>query len=376
MPPPVRAALARFVPTALLAGLPLAAMAQANPVLIDLYRGQGYVPTRITPDYNNNVGADGRLAAVQRLAAFAASNAAAVATAGTSLPASLSSLNIPNGANVLCESATGTTSACVNAIQGAQMYTAVLFPTVGTYYVGFPNASAGACNDGAIVDVSATQGTAYRALPYTAVKAGCSFTDTTYGTQFINVTQPNTLLNLRVTWNNWGNDAAFNLGFAPSSGGPLSLMSTRLYDPNAPATYLTAANDDFSATPIQAGATAASPSVFGNDRVNVATPVSASNVQTMRLINPPAGITLNPDGTLRVGAQAPGGSQTLTYEICRTDTQPNPLCAQATVSLNILAAPAAAGGGVAAVPTLGQWALAIMGLLLGFAGLRALHGRR
>ena len=47
---------------------------------------------------------------------------------------------------------------------------------------------------------------------------------------------------------------------------------------------------------------------------------------------PPAGITLNADGTLSVAGTVAPGSHTVTYRICRTDTLPQPLCATAQAS--------------------------------------------
>jgi hypothetical protein len=195
---------------------------------------------------------------------------------------------------------------------------------------------------------------------------------------------PNTLVNLRLAWNNWGNGAEMVIQWQPPGGGPaVNIPAANLYDPSDPATYLVAADDDFSGTPITAGS-GATASVFGNDFFNVATPVSAgaggtpANVQTYQLINdpastpPPAGLSLNQDGTLSASAAVAPGNYTIYYQICRTDTQPNPLCAQASVRITVNPGPQSLAAATA-VPTLGEWSIAGLGILL---ALGTLVGRR
>ncbi|MDO5626382.1 MAG: hypothetical protein Q4G71_17055 [Pseudomonadota bacterium] len=365
-------------------------------VLIDSYRGWGdnsaVTPTSpprpsprwlpnatMTPYYDNiprllssaaagGIGAD-RYAAVQRLLTFAASplpgtNAvdsgvagAPAAAAGSTLTKSRANLEIPRGQDVLCEydrgnpTWPGTTNACRNNIEGAVMYTAVLVPGPGYKVSIRPGSSS---NDGAVVHATpiGSVGTDYRGLSYsTKLLAGATIDYAAANAQgYANevnqfraplpVTAANTLLNLRVAWNNWGSDAALVIEFLNASNQAVTLP---LYDPSAPATYIAATNDDFTATPLSAGTAGSTASVFGNDRVNVATPVTASNIQTAQLIAdpatatpPPAGITLNTDGTLSVAASVAPGTYTVHYQICRTDTQPQPLCAtaQAVVQVN------------------------------------------
>ena len=351
-------------------------------VLIDSFRGQAYVPMPlIAPYYNNNVppgNSTERFNGVQRLLSFAATPAnRATAVAGTTLTASWPDLTIPNDADVLCEGATRTDNSCQNRIQGAVLYTAVLMPAQGSYTLSCPYPS----NDGAIVDLAPTQGTDYRNLGYSQpIAAFCSFRadDYPYGTTgTLASPAPNTLVNLRLAWNNWGNDASLAIRWQrPGGGAAVPIPASNLYDPSDPATYLTAADDDFTGTPITAGGGTTTPSVFDNDRVNVATPVSAgaggttANIQSYRLLTPPAGVTINADGSLTVGSAVAAGNYTVRYEICRTDTLPNPLCAEASVQLAVDAAPV-----VTPVPTLSELATLLLGTLTALGAVVGLRRR-
>ena len=318
--------------------------AMAN-VLIDNYRGQVYVPSpAITPNFDNKVDPNtpqGRHDAVQRLLAFAATSSnLATAVAGTSLTTTWPDLNMPTGSAILCEGASLTTDACKNRIQGAVMYTALLMPAQGNYTL-----KCGATgNDGTIVDLAPTQGTDYRNLGYSQGIASFCTANVSYGSNgTLASPAPNTLVNLRRAWNNWGNGAANIIQWVPPGGGPaVDIPASNLYDPSDPATYLKAGDDDFTATPFKSGTGGATASIFSNDRVNVATPVSASgataNIQTWDLDFPAgSGLTLNPDGTVSVAANVSPGTMGIGYKICRTDTKPQPLCARATVWIAVLA---------------------------------------
>ena len=358
----------------------IAPLASAN-VLIDSYRGQAYLPSPlITPNYNNNVApgnATDRYDGVQRLLAFAATPGnRATPVAGTSLITSWPDLNIPSGSGVMCESAGGTNDACQNRIQGAVMYTALLMPAQGNYTLQCSTNS----DDGTIVDLAPTQGTDYRNLGYSQGIVSFCLADVPYGANGVLTSPaPNTLVNLRLAWNNWGNAADNIIYWTPPGGGsPEPIPADKLYDPSDPATYLTAANDNFSATPLLAGAGGSTAPVFSNDRVNVATPVSAgaggtaANIQTWALVSdpvtsapPPAGFSLNQDGTLSVAASIAPGTYSVSYEICRTDTRPQPLCATATATVRV-ASPTP-------VPSLSHWGLVLLGLLAAALGMRQMR---
>ena len=353
---------------ALLATLFLAAWPAhaADPVLIDLFRGQ---PSQYQPPYPNPnpytyyqnlvvAGTTHRYDAVRRLITFANEGAnRAVAVSGTTLKSSWPNLTFAGTSNpatqpsidVLCEypigdaALAGQTNACRNWIQGAFLYTAVLMPAQGNYAISCVG------NDGAVLDASSSQGTDYRNLGYsTKVASFClaEATDGYTGNGPLPSPAPNTLVNIRVAWNNWGNDAALTIRWTPpGASAPVAIPASQLFDPSDPATYLAASNDDFTGTPLTAGTAGTTASVFSNDRVNVATPVSTGaggNVQTYALIDdpvtsapPPAGITLTADGTLSVAGTVAPGSHTVTYRICRTDTLPQPLCATAQATLQV-----------------------------------------
>ena len=100
---------------------------------------------------------------------------------------------------------------------------------------------------------------------------------------------------------------------------------------------LLAADDDFSAAPILAGATTAL-SVLTNDVLNSVSPPAASDV-TLRLVGAPAGYLINTDGTLTVAAGGASGAVTLVYELCEAAAPGN--CATADVTLVLIPQPAA-----------------------------------
>ncbi|MBP7453519.1 MAG: IPTL-CTERM sorting domain-containing protein [Ottowia sp.] len=59
------------------------------------------------------------------------------------------------------------------------------------------------------------------------------------------------------------------------------------------------------------------------------------------------------------------------YEICRTDTQPNPLCAEANVRFTVNAPPV-----VMPVPTLGEWSALLLGTLTVLGAAAGLRRRK
>ena len=215
---PARAAL---LATLFLAAWPAHA---ADPVLIDLFRGQ---PSQYQPPYPNPnpytyyqnlvvAGTTHRYDAVRRLITFANEGAnRAVAVSGTTLKSSWPNLTFAGTSNpatqpsidVLCEypigdaALAGQTNACRNWIQGAFLYTAVLMPAQGNYAISCVG------NDGAVLDASSSQGTDYRNLGYsTKVASFClaEATDGYTGNGSLPSPAPNTLVNIRVAWNNLG----------------------------------------------------------------------------------------------------------------------------------------------------------------------------
>ena len=110
-------------------------------------------------------------------------------------------------------------------------------------------------NDGTSVDLATTQGTDYRNLGYGTPISSFCMANVPYGSNGVLASPaPNTLVNLRLAWNNWGNGAEMVIQWQPPGGGPaVNIPAANLYDPSDPATYLVAADDDFSGTPITAG---------------------------------------------------------------------------------------------------------------------------
>lgn len=91
---------------------------------------------------------------------------------------------------------------------------------------------------------------------------------------------------------------------------------------------LSAADDDFTAAPLAAGATS-SLSVLANDVLDGAVPASADVVLT--LVGAAQGFAINPDGTLVAPAAGTSGVATLAYQVCERAAPANCANAQATV---------------------------------------------
>ena len=96
---------------------------------------------------------------------------------------------------------------------------------------------------------------------------------------------------------------------------------------------LVAADDDFRAVPLPTGGS--TPSVLDNDLLDGAVPAPGSVVVT--LPNAPAGITIDGNGVISVGAGAVRGAVTVTYQVCEAAAPGN--CDSATVSLLLAPAP-------------------------------------
>jgi len=115
-----------------------------------------------------------------------------------------------------------------------------------------------------------------------------------------------------------------------------ALCATATASINITVGSLAANNDDFSSTPINPVTGGSTPSVLLNDALNGSTPPAAAEV-LLSLAGAPAGISLNPDGTVSVAAGVPAGGRTLTYQLCEAAAPGN--CATAT--LRLVVAPSA-----------------------------------
>ena len=115
-----------------------------------------------------------------------------------------------------------------------------------------------------------------------------------------------------------------------------ALCATATASINITVGSLAANNDDFSSTPVNPVTGGSTPSVLLNDALNGSTPPAAADV-LLSLAGAPAGISLNPDGTVSVAAGVPAGGRTLTYQLCEAAAPGN--CATAT--LRLVVAPSA-----------------------------------
>ncbi|WP_313344250.1 Ig-like domain-containing protein [Stenotrophomonas sp.] len=78
------------------------------------------------------------------------------------------------------------------------------------------------------------------------------------------------------------------------------------------------------------------PSVLGNDVLNGLSPPAAATV-SLALVGAPTGFSLDPNGTVSVGAAAPAGAITLGYQICEVAAANN--CATANIALVVRPTP-------------------------------------
>ena len=77
-------------------------------------------------------------------------------------------------------------------------------------------------------------------------------------------------------------------------------------------------------------------SVLANDSLNGVSPPAAADV-LLTLVGAPGGFTLNPDGTISVGAGVTSGATTVTYQICEAAAPSN--CDTASVTVVVTPAP-------------------------------------
>ncbi|WP_312236218.1 Ig-like domain-containing protein [Stenotrophomonas sp.] len=112
----------------------------------------------------------------------------------------------------------------------------------------------------------------------------------------------------------------------PAPNGSVCATATASIVVNANA--LVAVDDTF-ATPIPPGTGGLTPSVLGNDTFNGGAVPTAQ--VTLSLVGAPAGVAINPNGTIQVPATAAAGALALTYRFCEIALPAN--CATATATL-------------------------------------------
>ncbi len=132
--------------------------------------------------------------------------------------------------------------------------------------------------------------------------------------------------------------------------------------PGQPATcqMVNAADDSYNLT--NGGTTA---SVIVNDTANGAPAVIGTNATLVPGTAPvpsSGSLTMNPDGTITVAPGTTPGVYQYPYQICGLPASTPPTCDPAVATVTLYAP--------SPVPTLGQWALALLSMLLGAAALR------
>ena len=130
--------------------------------------------------------------------------------------------------------------------------------------------------------------------------------------------------------------------YVPTSPGSYSVSGTRACGLTAPSLAfvvdcipvpITATNDNF--TPVVSSLVANTTiSVFANDSVNGSIP-DITTVTVAAVGVPPAGLILNPDGTITIPVGTPAGSYSVNYQICAIPNPP-PYCATATATVIVL----------------------------------------
>lgn len=127
--------------------------------------------------------------------------------------------------------------------------------------------------------------------------------------------------------------------------------------------------DDTYTVPTTGGKTA---SVIVNDTANDAPVVIGTNASLLpgTAPTPTAGsLMMNADGTITVAAGTTPGTYSYPYQICTIPATTPPTCSSAVATVTVAAPPP-----VAPVPTLSQWGLMLLGLMLGASVLRRRGG--
>lgn len=136
------------------------------------------------------------------------------------------------------------------------------------------------------------------------------------------------------------------------------------------ATTAQAVSDDYSTVPIKSSSGGTLPSVLLNDTINGGT-ASAANAQTTSQGTWPSGIQISVDGVITVSSGAPAGKHTLSYQLCSVASPTT--CNVADVILNVEAETVPSAP--VSVPSLQQWALAGLTLLVALLGINCLRRR-
>ncbi len=100
------------------------------------------------------------------------------------------------------------------------------------------------------------------------------------------------------------------------------------------AATIVAADDNFSATPLNGATGGTTPTVFTNDTLNGAPFAPAAVTPTITNPGGLTGVAINPDGTLSVPAGTPAGTYPVTYQICEVLNPTNCDTAVVTVVIN------------------------------------------
>jgi len=102
------------------------------------------------------------------------------------------------------------------------------------------------------------------------------------------------------------------------------------------AAAIVAADDDFSATPVNGLAGGSTATVFTNDTLNGIAFADAAVSPSISADGGLTGVAITASGTLTIPASTPAGSYTVTYQICEVLNPAN--CDTATVSITVVAA--------------------------------------
>ena len=157
--------------------------------------------------------------------------------------------------------------------------------------------------------------------------------------------------------------------------------------PIIPAVPVITANDnDFSSTPVEPGQS--TPLITGDDTLGgvPVTPGTDVTVGDDPSNAPPAGFTINPDGTITVDPTVTPGTYVVNYQICEAGSTSNCSTAKVTIVVTTASSGGNNGGGLPTVPTtpvtpatpatatpvptLQTWGLALMSLMLAAVAMR------
>lgn len=131
-----------------------------------------------------------------------------------------------------------------------------------------------------------------------------------------------------------------------------------------------AANDDYSSAPIKSSSGGTLPSVLVNDTTN-GVPASAANVQASSQGAWPSGIQISVDGVISVSKGTPAGKHSLSYQLCSVADPTACSVAGVTLAIEAEAEPSVP----TSVPSLQQWAVVALSLIVTLLGVSRLRRR-